>query len=137
MRPFSHSTNSGVAKNMKLNSIVKILNGTVLTHSYDGDMEIESCGAADLMSDVLAFTTEVSSVLLSGLTNQQILRTVEVANIKAIVFVRGKVPPQSTITLANELTIPLIKCNLSMYEACGLLHRAGLPDNGLASMVCR
>ena len=122
---------------MKLNSIVKILNGMVLTHSYDGDMEIESCGAADLMSDVLAFTTEVSSVLLSGLTNQQILRTVEVANIKAIVFVRGKVPPQSTITLANELIIPLVVCNLSMYEACGLLHRAGLPDNGVASMACR
>jgi len=137
LRSLSHSTNGGVAKDMKLNSIVKVLNGTVLTHSYDGDMEIESCGAADLMSDVLAFTTEVSSVLLSGLTNQQILRTVEVANIKAIVFVRGKVPPQSTITLANELIIPLVVCNLSMYEACGLLHRAGLPDNGVASMTRR
>jgi predicted transcriptional regulator len=121
---------------MLLKEILQILEGAVLTRTYDGELEIASGGAADLMSDVLAFTTEGNSLLLSGLTNQQVLRTAEMANIRAIVFVRGKTPPNPTIALAEELSIPLISCRHSMYQACGLLTGAGLPDNGVASILC-
>ncbi len=122
---------------MLLREIVDILEGEVLTETFHGEMEIASGGAADLMSDVLAFTTEKNSLLLSGLTNQQVLRTAEMANIKAIVFVRGKVPPPPTIELAEKLSIPLISCRHSMYQACGLLTKAGLPDNGVTSILCQ
>lgn len=121
---------------MRLKDIVRVLEGTVLTRAFEGGMDIATGGAADLMSDVLAFTTESTSLLLSGLTHQQILRTAEMVNIKAIVFVRGKMPPQSTIELAEELSIPLVSCRHSMYLACGLLSKAGLPDNGVALLSC-
>jgi predicted transcriptional regulator len=119
---------------MRLKEIVEILQGTVLTHTYDGEMDIASGGAADLMSDVLAYTIDGNSVLLSGLINQQVLRTAEMAGISAIIFVRGKKPPQSIIDLAEELSIPLILCRHSMYRSCGLLFKAGLADNGVSGL---
>lgn len=122
---------------MLLKEIVHILGGKVLTETFHGEVEIASGGAADLMSDVLAFTKEKNSLLLSGLTNQQVLRTAEMSNIGAIVFVRGKIPPPPTIELAEKLSIPLISCRHSMYQACGLLFKAGLPDNGVASILCQ
>jgi len=120
---------------MLLKQIVDILEGEVHTETFDGELEITSGGAADLMSDVLAFTTGGNSILLSGLTNLQVLRTAEMANITAIVFVRGKTPQQSTIELAEELSIPLISCRHTLYQASGLLMSAGLPDNGMATIL--
>jgi predicted transcriptional regulator len=122
---------------MQLFEVVERLKGTVLTNSFDGKMEVFSGGAADLMSDVLAFNIEGNSILLSGLTTPQVLRTAEMAGIKAIVFVRGKRPPQQVIDLAEELSIPLIMTAESMYLSCGILHQAGLPDNGVSTILSR
>ena len=119
---------------MLLKQIVDVLEGEVLTETFCGALEIISGGAADLMSDVLAFTTGGNSILLSGLTNPQVLRTAEMANISAIVFVRGKIPPPLTIELAEELSIPLISCKHTLYQASALLMSAGLPDNGLEAI---
>lgn len=109
---------------MKLAEIVTLLDGQVL---FDVDLNIEvSCGSAsDLMSDVLAFT-EAGSVLFTGLTNPQAVRTAEMADIKAIVFVRGKQPPPETVELAREKGIPLVATALPMFEVCGRLYEAGL-----------
>jgi hypothetical protein len=43
--------------------------------------------------------------------------------------------PPSTIELAEELFIPLITCRHAMYKASGLLMSAGLPDNGMVSIL--
>ena len=53
------------------------------------NIEIEHCFCADLMSDVLAYANE-NSVLLTGLKSIQSVRTANVADIKAIIFLRGK-----------------------------------------------
>ena len=87
-------------------------------------MEIPCVGAADLMSDVLAFA-EPGSVLLTGLCNPQVVRTVEMADMAAIIFVRGKHPPPQTVALAKEKGLPLATTSLTMFEACGRLHQAG------------
>ncbi len=120
-----------------MKEVVERLQGTVLTDEFDGSMEVLSGGAADLMSDVLAFNIEGNSILLSGLTTPQVLRTAEMAGIRAIVFVRGKRPPQQVVELAHELSIPLILTEKSMYLSCGILHAAGLPDNGVSGLLCR
>ncbi|MFZ1463455.1 MAG: DRTGG domain-containing protein [Anaerolineae bacterium] len=117
---------------MQLHEILRILNGRIVNNTDNPELELTSGGAADLMSDVLAFTTDGNSLLFTGLTNQQVVRTAEMANVGAIVFVRGKQPPPSTTELADELHIPLIACDYSMYQACGLLYQAGLPNNRLA-----
>jgi len=120
---------------MQLKEVVERLQGSVITKDYDGTMEVLSGGAADLMSDVLAFNIEGNSILLSGLTTPQVVRTAEMSGIRAIVFVRGKRPPQQVIDLAEELSIQLILTEKSMYLSCGILHGAGLPDNGVSNLL--
>jgi len=82
------------------------------------------------MSDVLAFT-HAGTLLLTGLTNSQVVRTAEMAGILAIVFVRGKLPPPDTVALAEEKGIPLLASKYTMYETCGRLYGCGLPSCGL------
>jgi predicted transcriptional regulator len=48
------------------------------------------------------------------------------ADITAIVLVRGKQPPEETIKLAENEGIPLILTPHGMFEVCGRLYQAGL-----------
>jgi len=110
---------------MKLREIISLLEGGLVSKKADLDMDIVCAAAADLMSDVLAFA-EPGSLLLTGLVNPQAVRTAEMADIVAIVFVRGKRPPPETIALAEEKGIPLVAAPYTMFEMCGRLHRAGI-----------
>lgn len=83
--------------------------------------------ASDLMSDVLAFSRS-GALLLTGLVNPQTIQTAFIAEISAIVFVRGKKPGEEMIALAREKRIPILATPYSMYEACGLLYASGLPS---------
>ncbi len=112
-------------KIVNLKEIVKVIGGRILTKQAKLDMEISSCGASDLMSDVLSFM-KPGSLLLTGLVHPQSVRTAEMADLAAIVFVRGKIPDSEVISLADELTIPLIASPYGMYEICGRLYEAGL-----------
>ncbi len=110
---------------MELCKIISIVEGKLVSKKADLDMEIECACAADLMSDVLAFA-EAGSLLLTGLVNPHAVRTAEMADIAAIVFVRGKHPPPETIALAEEKGIPLVATPHPTFEMCGRLHRAGM-----------
>ncbi len=110
---------------MTLEEVKKLLDAQVIIAPQDPQMELKMACGCDLLSDVLAFTKE-ESLLLTGLTNLQVVRTAELANIKALVFVRGKEPDREAIALAMEKNIPVLLTDLPMYEACGRLYRAGL-----------
>jgi len=114
---------------MTLSELIDVLSGKVLVENIGGDEEIPRGGAADLMSDVLAFGTE-GMVLMTGLTNPQVVRTAEMAGINVIVFVRDKTPPQETLEMAGDAGMTLISTGYTMYEACGRLYAAGLPGRG-------
>jgi predicted transcriptional regulator len=115
---------------MKLGDVLSIIEGKMSSKDVDLDMEIQMGCGADLMSDVLSFTHE-GTLLMTGLTNPQVVRTAEVAGINAIVFVRGKMPPEETIALAEERGIPLMASKYTMFETCGRLYKAGLASCGL------
>ncbi|MEJ5201254.1 MAG: hypothetical protein WHV66_03375, partial [Anaerolineales bacterium] len=55
-------------------------------------------------------------------------RTAQMADVAAIVFVRGKNPPIETIELATQERIALITSPFGMFELCGRLYQAGLPS---------
>jgi predicted transcriptional regulator len=112
-------------RTVKLQEIIEIVDGTILTERVDVNLEVLSCGASDLMSDVLAFM-KPGSLLLTGLIHPQSIRTAEMADLAAIVYVRGKTPGPEAISLAEELNIPIIASPYGMYEMSGLLYKAGL-----------
>ena len=110
---------------MKLSQIVEALDATVLTCEDKLDIDLQTCGASDLMSDILAALSD-GCILLTGLTTVQVVRTAMVAGIGAVVFVRGKMPPQEVIDLANSEGLPLISSPCSMFVSCGRLHACDL-----------
>jgi predicted transcriptional regulator len=110
---------------MKLREIIRILEGKLVSDHADLDLEVPCACGADLMSDVLAFG-KPRAVLLTGLTNPQVVRTAEIADIAAIVFVRGKHPPPETVALAQEKGIPLIAAPYTLFEMCGRLYKGGM-----------
>jgi len=110
---------------VKLEQVLSIIQAEALSYSVDLSLSVSAACGADLMSDVLAFTRS-GTLLLTGLTNPQVVRTAEMAGIPTIVFVRGKIPPEETLALAREQDIPLFATKLTMYEACGRLYKAGL-----------
>jgi predicted transcriptional regulator len=83
--------------------------------------------ASDLMSDVLAFS-QSGALLLTGLVSVQTVQTSHIADIVGIVIVRGKTPDASVVELARRNRMPLLGTPYSMYEACGILYRAGIPS---------
>lgn len=112
---------------MRLEEVVKLIYGQVVTDDVNLSAEVEGGCGADLMSDVLA-SVQPQAVLLTGLCNPQVVRTAQMADVAAIVFVRGKMPSQDVVDLANEEQIPLITTPYGMFELCGRLYKAGLPS---------
>jgi len=111
---------------MNLQQVKETLDAEVLTGAELVGREVTMGCGADLMSDVLAYI-KAGSILLTGLTNPQVVRTAEMADIAAICFVRGKKPPQETIDLANETNMPLLMTRMPMFESCGRLYTKDLP----------
>ncbi len=111
---------------MILEDIRRILDAEVIAGDDLLSKDVVMACGSDLMSDVLAFAKS-ESILLTGLTNPQVVRTAEMADLQAICFVRGKKPGQETIDLAESKDIPLLVTPLPMFESCGRLYREGLP----------
>lgn len=114
---------------MKLCEIIKLLDADLLSGS-DTDMEILAACGSDLMSDVMAYVKE-NVLLLTGLVSPQVIRTAEMMDIRAVVFVRGKNPGQAVLELAAEKGILVVSTRNSMFIACGKLYSAGLTGKGV------
>ncbi len=111
---------------MDLSDVQKLLAAKVLSGSDLLHRQIESCCGSDLMSDVLAFTKR-NTLLCTGLTNMQVVRTADMTELSALVFVRGKIPDTDIIEAAAENGLPVLATGYTMFEACGRLYRAGIP----------
>ncbi|MBA4416806.1 MAG: hypothetical protein C0392_02675 [Syntrophus sp. (in: bacteria)] len=110
---------------MTLREVQKILEAEVFVGYDQLDIEVKTAFGADLMSDVLAFA-KAGSLLLTGLTNPQIVRTSDVLDIAAIIIVRGKRPLPETILLAEELKIPILGTKYILFETAGRLYAKGI-----------
>jgi predicted transcriptional regulator len=110
---------------MTLAEVRDILDARVILGAELDSIVVEIGCGADLMSDVLAFG-KGGALMLTGLANEQVVRTAEMAEMAAICFVRGKQPTGGAIELAREHCLPLLATDLPMFESCGRLHRQGL-----------
>lgn len=115
---------------MKVEEIRRILNADLLTGEDNLEMEINSACGSDLMSDVMAYVKE-NVLLLTGLVNPQVIRTAEMMDIKAVVFVRGKNPGPAVVELARDRKILVMATKDPMFIACGKLYKAGLTGRGV------
>jgi len=112
---------------MKISKILEITQGKLLTPHVNLDTEVLGGFTGDLMSDVLA-SIQPESVLITGLSNPQVIRTALIADARVVIFARGKQPAPETIALAIEEKLPVISSDLGLYEISGRLMQHGLPS---------
>ena len=110
---------------MKISQISELLNAKVLCCEDLLDSEVCSACGSDMMSDVLAFVKN-QAVLLTGLVNPQVIRTAEMMDMHCIIFVRGKRPDETVLSLARQKDITILATPYRMFTACGLLYENGL-----------
>ncbi len=117
---------------MKINEIEKLLNATALYVPCEFNKDIIFAGASDLMSDVLAYMDKMPShvskgmMLITGLVNLQVIRTITLMDISMVVFTRGKTPSERIVEEAKSIKLPILCTDLTSYSACGLLYSAGI-----------
>lgn len=117
---------------MQLKEIIDLLDcDELVAHPEASQLNIEYGYSCDLMSDVLAFVQN-NVLLLTGLLHPQVIRTAEMLDIPAILFVRGKLPNADIIAMAKEREIVLLQTNHSLFTASGLLHEKGLLGEEIA-----
>lgn len=117
---------------MLLKDVLTFTEAQVFSPDPDGPLaqadlnrEIVSAFGADLMSDVLCYDI-THGLLITGLSNPQVVRTAEMADVAAILMVRGKVLAAETADLARQVGIPILGTAMTLFEACGRLYEAGL-----------
>ena len=110
---------------MRLSDIKEILGADVLVGAEMLDIQVTGGAASDLMSDLLRNPRD-GTLLLTGLTSIQAVRTSVISGIVAVIFVRGKKPNSNMMALAKEHNVPLLTTPLNMYSSCGRLFGKGL-----------
>jgi hypothetical protein len=110
---------------LNLPQALDILKTETVVPAEDEETHLSGCFAADLMSDVLAFACP-GSLLLSGLTTPQTIRTAAIKGLAAVVVIEGKEVGSDLQEAAREEGVGLYVTFLSKYEACGLLMQSGL-----------
>ncbi len=110
---------------MRLGQVIEILAGRAL-NEFNHASEVEYGFETALLSDVLAHARPHATLIVTEITNPQVVRTAEMVDAAGVVFVKNKIPDDAAIELGIETGIPLIVTKLGMFEACGKLFAAGL-----------
>lgn len=111
---------------MHLRELISLLDCEVVWgHELLREMQVEACFAADLMSDVLAFS-EPGALLITGLASVQSVHAADVADLTGILYVGSKRPGAPVLDLARQRNIPLLTTSHSMFDVCAVLRDAGL-----------
>ena len=110
---------------MKIRESAARANAEVLCCEELLDNEVHSACGSDMMSDVLAYVKD-QGLLITGLVNPQVVRTAEMMDMRAILFVRGKKPTPEILALAKQCEMVIMASELRMFEACGLIYESGL-----------
>ena len=117
---------------MTLREAQEILEAEVIVGHDRLDLEIKEAGCADLVNEIPVFG-KPGMVLVTGLTNPQVVRAARDIDVAAIIIARGKRPLAETIRLAEELQIPVLTTRYILFETAGRLYVNGIAAPGCAA----
>ena len=112
-------------RKMTIREIAKLVDGEIVGAPVDETYEVEKAFASDLMSDVLRFHMD-DTVLITGLCNNQTMRTSEMADLRVVLIGRDKQPDADMLALAEDSDITIIKSKYSLFKLSGILYAAGI-----------
>lgn len=119
---------------MTIGEIVRLFDCVVYTPElYRPEKIIDHAFCADLMSDALMIMSTVTDhdllekgVLVTGLATNQSIRTAEMLDVGVVLLVRGKVPADQVVVLANESSVLLLGTKKTMFNASGMMYEQGV-----------
>ena len=111
--------------NMTIRDIAGLIDGKVICCEDRLSTSVEYAFASDLMSDVLTVDRE-NILLITGLTNLQVIRTSEMSDINCVIVARDKKVNDDMVRLAEENNIILVESPHSVFHVSGELYKAGL-----------
>ena len=110
---------------MTIQEIAKLVDGEIVGAPADDSYEVTKAYSSDLMSDVLRFHMD-ETVLITGLCNNQTMRTAEMADLRVVVLGRDKQPDADMLALAEDIDITIVKSKFSIFKISGILYNAGI-----------
>ncbi len=110
---------------MRLGQVIDLLGGRAL-NEFNHARQVEYGFETALLSDVLAHAIPHTTLIITEITNPQVVRTAEMVDAAGVLFVKSKMPDTGTVQIASENGIPLVVTRLGLFEACGKLFAAGL-----------
>ena len=110
---------------MRISDLIELTQARLVAGGEDKLLIIERAFSSDLMSDVLTLDDH-QIVLITGLANVQLIRTVEIADVPVVLLCRNKKATPEMIELANEIGIVLLETPFSIFRTSGILYQNGL-----------
>jgi len=110
---------------VKISEIIKLTEARTVAGNPENQVDIQRAFSSDLMSDVLTLDDH-QIILITGLANVQLIRTVEVADVPVVLLCRNKNATPDMIELANENGIVLLETPFSIFRSSGILYQHGL-----------
>lgn len=110
---------------MKLADIIRLTEAKLIVGNEVDKLDLKRAFSSDLMSDVLTLETD-NILLITGLTNPQLIRTAEMADIEVVLLARNKKASPEMIELAREVGLVLLETPYSIYRTSGVLFTNGL-----------
>jgi hypothetical protein len=110
---------------VRLNEIIELTEAKRVAGNKTNNPDIQKGFSSDLMSDVLTLD-EHNIVLITGLSNVQLVRTAEMADIEVVLLARNKIASEEMLELANENGLIILQSPYSIFRASGILYKNGL-----------
>ena len=117
-----HKQGAWTGMAMELMALMKNLGfRALLPPGGDCPVQISQVYAGDRMSDLLGAADE-HTLILTHLTNQGIVRLIELMDVPAICFLNGAHPGEPVFQAARTCGAVLFASPLDMFETCGRIY---------------
>lgn len=106
---------------MKVSELSKSVGAKILNpHIQEG--EVEHVYAGDRVSDLLDHASR-STLLVSNLTSEQLVRIAELMEVPGICLVNGRQPGEEYLQVMSEHKVVVLVSPVGLFETCGRLYQ--------------
>jgi predicted transcriptional regulator len=111
---------------MKLKDIIDSLDLTVVSGESRLDNEVNAGYVSDLMSDVIAHTSE-GNIWITLQVHVNIVAVASMKGLAGVILINGRKPEDETLRKAKTENIPVLLSELPAFEVVGRLYGLGIP----------
>ncbi len=107
---------------MKTSELVQRLGLT--TFNEQGDKEIRGVYISDMVSDIIGI--KEGNLLVTLQTHKNLIAAANLVDVAAVVYARGKIPPEDVVALANRAKIWLLGYDKDTWTLAKSLFELGV-----------